>query len=83
MPDKIFATLSIETAKRGGKKVTVIKNLPAIEGYLKDLAKELKQKCGTGGTHGIDSQSGYIEIQGDRRTDLRPLLLARKINVKG
>ena len=51
------------TKGRKGKGVTLITGLP-LEGIpLKELAKKLKQKCGTGGT----VKNGVIEIQGDHR----------------
>lgn len=83
MPQKIAVVLRIETAKRGGKKVTAIRGLPAIEQYLRTLAKELKQSCGSGGTYAIEDGSGHIEIQGDRREILRALLTSKGIGVKG
>lgn len=52
-----------ETKGRKGKGMTVITGVPLHPDGLKDLAKKLKQKCGTGGT-----VKGYtIEIQGDHR----------------
>lgn len=52
-----------ETKGRKGKGVTVISGLPLSEDKLAQLAKELKRKCGSGGT----LRSGVIEIQGDHR----------------
>ncbi|WP_022665366.1 translation initiation factor Sui1 [Desulfospira joergensenii] len=51
------------TKGRKGKGVTLITGLPLEASSLKALAKELKQKCGTGGT----VKKGVIEIQGDHR----------------
>ena len=48
---------------RKGKGVTVITGLPLNENDLKALARELKTRCGTGGT----TKDGVIEIQGDHR----------------
>jgi translation initiation factor 1 len=48
---------------RKGKGVTLITGLPLEGPSLKELAKKLKQKCGTGGT----VKKGVIEIQGDHR----------------
>jgi translation initiation factor 1 len=51
------------TKGRKGKGVSLISGLP-LEGLsLKELAKQLKQKCGTGGA----VKNGVIEIQGDHR----------------
>jgi translation initiation factor 1 len=52
-----------ETKGRKGKGMTVITGVPLHPEGLKDLAKQLKQKCGTGGT--VKGQT--IEIQGDHR----------------
>lgn len=55
-----------QTQGRKGKGVTVITGLPLAEEALLDLARELKQRCGTGGT----VKDGVIEIQGDHRDAL-------------
>ena len=52
-----------ETKGRKGKGMTVITGVPLHPEGLKDLAKQLKQKCGTGGT----VKGHTIEIQGDHR----------------
>ena len=51
------------TKGRKGKGVTVITGIPGDAGQLKQVAKQLKQKCGSGGT----VKGGIIEIQGDHR----------------
>ena len=51
------------TKGRKGKGVSLISGLPLDETALKELAKKLKQKCGTGGT----VKNGVVEIQGDCR----------------
>ena len=48
---------------RNGKTLTVVLGLLLREPELKDLGKQLKQKCGSGGT----VKNGAIEIQGDHR----------------
>ncbi len=52
-----------ETQGRKGKGVTVITGLPLTLEGIHDLARQLKQKCGSGGT----VKEGVIEIQGDHR----------------
>lgn len=52
-----------ETKGRKGKGMTVVTGVPLHPEGLRDLAKKLKQKCGTGGT----LKDGRIEIQGDHR----------------
>ena len=51
------------TKGRKGKGVTVITGIPVDDGALKQVAKTLKQTCGSGGT----VKAGTIEIQGDHR----------------
>ncbi len=51
------------TKGRKGNGVSLISGLPLEGSSLKELAKKLKQKCGTGGT----VKNGVIEIQGDHR----------------
>ncbi len=79
VPDKITARLRIEKARRRGKTVTVIESLPKNSEFLKELAKELKRACSSGGTVAEDR----IEIQGDHREKLRVLLAQKGWTVKG
>lgn len=67
-----------ETKGRKGKGVTLISGIPLSPEGLKTLAKELKQRCGSGGT----LKEGVIEIQGDHRDALIELLKARGWTVK-
>lgn len=62
-PASQTAAIQRETKGRGGKTVTVIRNLQLTGEDLKSLAAQLKQACGTGGT----VKDGVIEIQGDHR----------------
>ncbi len=50
-----------ETGGRGGKTVTTITGLPLNETQLQELLRDLKRRCGTGGT----LKDGVLEIQGD------------------
>lgn len=52
-----------QTKGRKGKGVSLISGLPLAEKDLKALAKELKQRCGCGGT----VKNNIIEIQSDQR----------------
>lgn len=67
-----------ETKGRKGKGVTLITGLPLDPEALKTLAKELKQRCGTGGT----VKDSVVEIQGDHRDLLLELLLQRGYKAK-
>lgn len=51
------------TKGRKGKGVTVVTGIPENDGQLKQIAKTLKQKCGSGGT----VKNATIEIQGNHR----------------
>jgi translation initiation factor 1 len=53
--------------------VTVISGLPLDTDGLEALAKELKKRCGCGGT----VKDGVIEIQGDHRDLLLEELVKR------
>lgn len=52
-----------ETKGRKGKGVSTITGLPLTLDQIHNLAKQLKQKCGSGGT----VKEGIVEIQGDHR----------------
>jgi translation initiation factor 1 len=67
-----------ETKGRKGKGVTVITGVPLDEMGLKELGKQLKAKCGAGGT----VKDGVIEIQGDHRDLLLEELKKRGWTVK-
>lgn len=67
-----------ETKGRKGKGVITISGLPLQEAELKALAKELKQKCGTGGS----VKEGVIEIQGDQREVVKAELERKGYRVK-
>jgi translation initiation factor 1 len=62
-PGKGGVRVGRETKGRKGKGVTVISGLPLDPANLETLAKELKKRCGSGGT----VKDGVIEIQGDHR----------------
>jgi translation initiation factor 1 len=67
-----------ETKGRKGKGVTTLTGFALSETDLKLLAKQLKQKCSTGGT----VKDGIIEIQGDHREIMRVELKKRGHKVK-
>lgn len=67
-----------ETKGRGGKTVSVVTGVPVNEGDLKNLAADLKRRCGTGGT----LKDGVIEIQGDHCDLIVAELTARGFKVK-
>jgi translation initiation factor 1 len=70
--------LFLERKGRGGKEVTVIKQLPLNPIALKILAAEFKSQCGSGGT----VSNGNIEIQGNHRNKLKEALESKGYKVK-
>lgn len=80
-PQQQTAYLHRESGGRGGKVVSVVKNLVLSEDDLKSLAKILKQECGTGGT----VKDGKIEIQGEYRERMAGVLtkLGYKVKIAG
>jgi translation initiation factor 1 len=79
VPARITCVLRLEKKGRGGKSVTVVANLPRNAAFLGALAADLKKACGTGGT----ATEETVEIQGDQRERLRPLLAAKGFSVRG
>ncbi|MCX7977665.1 MAG: hypothetical protein N2578_01540 [Bdellovibrionaceae bacterium] len=79
----IKAALRIEKSGRGGKTVTVVDSLPKNKEFVARLAKELKSKCGVGGTFGLNEKCGYVEIQGDLRDKVAKHLTSRGFIVRG
>jgi translation initiation factor 1 len=60
-----------QTAHRGGKTVTVVKNFVGIGLPEKEqLARQMRKVCGTGGT----VKDGQIEIHGDKRNEVTRIL---------
>jgi translation initiation factor 1 len=66
---------------RGGKAVTLIQKLVLSDDDMKELAKKLKQLCGSGGTVKDD----VIEIQGEHREKIAEELkrLGYKVKIAG
>ena len=67
-----------ETKGRGGKTVTTVSGVPLGGEALRNLAKDLKRRCGTGGT----IKDGVIEIQGDHRETIVAELSRRGFTAK-
>ena len=70
--------VKLETKGRKGKGVTLISGLPLASVELALLGKQLKQKCGSGGT----VKDGVIEVQGDHCATLIEALTKLGWNVK-
>ena len=69
-----FVRISLDRKGRKGKGMTILSGIPLAEKELKALAKQLKQKCGVGGS----VKNFTIEIQGDQRD-----LLEQELQAKG
>jgi translation initiation factor 1 len=70
--------VSRETKGRKGKGVTIIRGVALDVAGLRQLATQLKQHCGSGGT----VKDGAIEIQGDHRHKVMEELRKRGYTVK-
>lgn len=80
-PQQQTVYLHRDSKGRGGKTVTVVKKLVLSEDDLKELAKKLKQVCGSGGT----VKDGEIEIQGEHRERIAEALqkMGYKLKIAG
>ena len=80
-PRQQTAYLQRESKGRGGKAVTLVKNLTLSEADMKSLAKKLKAACSSGGT----IKGGVIEIQGEQREKISEALrkLGYKVKIAG
>jgi translation initiation factor 1 len=70
--------VSRETKGRKGKCVTLVNGIPLDNDGLLALAKQFKQRCGSGGT----VKENCIEIQGDHRDVLAKELAKLGYTVK-
>jgi len=77
-PNQQTIYLHRDSKGRGGKTVTLVKKLVLSEDDLKELAKKLKQVCGSGGTIKDDT----IEIQGEHREKIGEALMKFGYKVK-
>ena len=77
-PKQQTAYLHRDSKGRGGKGVTLIKNLTLSEADLSALAKRIKQACGVGGT----VKDGVIEIQGNDRERIAEVLTKIGFKIK-
>ena len=73
--------VSIDRKQRKGKEVTLVEGFVGTEDDLKDLAKTLKSKCGTGGS----AKDGEIIIQGNKKDKVADLLddMGYRVKKKG
>ena len=71
--------MAIERAGRKGKTVTIIRGFQHDPQTMEQIARELKEFCGTGGT----LRGMSIELQGDQRVRAAEKLRAMRYRVKG
>ena len=62
--------IALDKRNRGGKQVTLVSDFKGSEEAMKTLCKQLKGKCGVGGS----VKDGEIIIQGDFRQKIAELL---------
>jgi translation initiation factor 1 len=62
-PEQQTAYIARDRKGRGGKTVTVVRNLQLTPEDMRALGSQLRKACGAGGT----VKDGVIEIQGDHR----------------
>jgi translation initiation factor 1 len=77
-PDDGIVRIRREVKGRGGKTVTTVFGVPLEGPALKQFAKVLKQRCGSGGS----IKAGVIVIQGDHRETLAREIQAQGFQVK-
>ena len=68
----------LETKRRGGKMATVVTGFIGKSADLENLAKQLKNFCGTGGS----AKDGEVIIQGDQRDKVLQWLTKNSFKAK-
>lgn len=77
-PSRQRLIVGIDRKGRGGKQVTLVRGFVGKEEDLKELGRQLKVKCGVGGS----AKDGEIVIQGDFRDRVTSLLAEAGYNAK-
>jgi len=78
VPSEQLLYVSIDRKQRKGKEVTLIEGFRGAETGLINLAKTIKNKCGTGGS----VKDGELIIQGNFRDKIITMLEASGYKVK-
>ena len=77
-PDQQLLYVRLDRKNRRGKTVTIVDGFSGTEEELKSLGKELKSRCGSGGS----AKDGEILVQGDFRERVITLLVDKGFKVK-
>jgi translation initiation factor 1 len=77
-PSKQQLRVQIDKKKRAGKSVTLVTGFIGTEEDLESLGKQLKTKCGVGGS----AKDGEIIIQGEYKEKVAELLKSWGYKVK-
>jgi translation initiation factor 1 len=70
-------TIKVRVQKRKKALLTCIFNLPLTTDEKKDLIKDLKKKCASGGS----IKDGVIEIQGSKEEQVKGILIEKGYKV--
>jgi translation initiation factor 1 len=62
--------VALDTKGRRGKAVTMVTNIPHNPQVIENLARQLRNQCGAGGT----VENGTILVQGDHRAKVGKVL---------
>ncbi|MCB2212919.1 translation initiation factor [bacterium] len=73
------AVLRIEKKGRRGKTVTLVELRNTHQPRAKEIGRKLKSACGVGGT----TRGLVVEVQGDQRDAVRPILEQEGFRVRG
>ena len=77
-PSEQRLKILLDKKNRKGKEATIITGFIGSDNDLKELARKLKTKCGTGGS----ARGGEILIQGDMRPKVKEILEAEGYNAR-
>ncbi len=77
-PNQQNLKVSIDRKQRKGKAVTLVTGFIGSEDDLKELGKEIKSKCGVGGS----AKNGEIIVQGELREKVLEILNSKGYQAK-